>query len=52
MRFSMAARGFADVRIMRLRPVTLPDSGPDPILKILRDMLSAAPDYAILGFNA
>jgi len=52
MRFAMAARGFADVRILRLRPVALPESGSDPTIKILRDMLAAAPDYAIIGVRA
>jgi len=27
----------------------LPDGGPDPTLKIVRDLLSAAPDYAVIG---
>ncbi|MGE5099662.1 MAG: methyltransferase domain-containing protein [Deltaproteobacteria bacterium] len=52
MRFAMAARGFSDVRILRLRPVPLPDSGPDPTMKIVHDLLSAAPDYAIIGVRA
>ena len=51
MRFVMDARGFADTHVMRLRPVTLPPAVPDATLEIVRGMLSAAPDYAIVGLN-
>ena len=49
MRFVMNARGFSEAHVLRLRPVTLPPSVPDATLEIVRGMLSAAPDYAIVG---